>query len=74
MAKKPTEAEKPPASEEGKEDAEAEEEISEEELKAQQLDHFRKAGKIHQQVVEYIKPLVKVGVKYVRNTLCNYKL
>lgn len=42
-----------------------EEELTEEELKAQQIEHFREAGKIHKQVVKYIKPLVKVGAKYL---------
>ncbi|MHA1584508.1 MAG: type II methionyl aminopeptidase [Promethearchaeota archaeon] len=69
-----TEAEKQP--EEEKEEKELTEEekkaleeqkAKEEEEKEKQLriDSFHKAGEIHKQVVEYIKPIVKVGTKYL---------
>ncbi len=45
--------------------SEESEEMSEEELKKQNLENFRKAGQIHKQTVEYIKPLVKVGATYL---------
>ncbi|MHA1617871.1 MAG: type II methionyl aminopeptidase [Promethearchaeota archaeon] len=44
-------------------------ELEEEEEKAKEkilrLESFRKAGEIHKQVVEFIKPQVKVGAKYL---------
>lgn len=57
-----TEAPKPEDEELSEEEKEKLEEEKEKQLR---LESFRKAGEIHKQVVEFIKPQVKVGAKYI---------
>ncbi|MCF2141137.1 MAG: type II methionyl aminopeptidase [Candidatus Lokiarchaeota archaeon] len=62
-----------PSTEKKEENSEETSELSEEELAKQEeekekqlrLDSFRKAGEIHKKVVEFIRPQVKVGAKYL---------
>ncbi len=60
---KESESEKPVEKELSEEEIQQKEEAEKE--KALRLESFKKAGQIHKQVVEFIKPLVKIGATYL---------
>ena len=58
----PSEDESTPSPELSEEEKAKQEEENEKQLR---LESFRKAGEIHRKVVEFIRPQVKVGAKYL---------